>query len=85
MTINFAEDSATINGEKIDLDTTSSGHYIIPPRPSQENIFIKLDMKGKLVRDKNKIAEKLHQQFGHPTHHKLLQLVKWKMANFRIS
>ena len=27
--INFVENTATINGEKIDLDTTSSGHYII--------------------------------------------------------
>ena len=35
-----------------------------------------LDMKGESVRDKNKIAKKLHQQFGHPTHDKLLQLVK---------
>ena len=35
-----------------------------------------LDMKGKSVRDKNKAAKKLHQQFGHPTHDKLLQLVK---------
>ena len=30
--INFVENNATINGEKIDLDTTSSGHYIIPLR-----------------------------------------------------
>ena len=35
-----------------------------------------LDMNGKSVRDKNKTAKKLHQQFGHPTHDKLLQLVK---------
>ena len=28
------EDTATINEEKIDLDTTSSGHYIIPLRQS---------------------------------------------------
>ena len=35
-----------------------------------------LDIKGKSVRDKNKTATKLHQQFGHRTHDKLLQLVK---------
>ena len=32
VTINFVEDSAAINEDKIDLDTTSSGHYIIPLR-----------------------------------------------------
>ena len=76
MTLNFVEDTATINGEKIDLDTTSSRHYIIPLRQSQENILMTLDMNGKSIRDKNKTAKKLHQQFGHPTHDKLLQLVK---------
>ena len=35
-----------------------------------------LDKKGKSVRDKNTTATKLHQQFGQPTHDKLLQLVK---------
>ena len=30
--LNFVEDNATINVEKIDLGTTSSGHYIIPLR-----------------------------------------------------
>ena len=32
VTINFVEDTAAINEDKIDLDTTSSGHYIIPLR-----------------------------------------------------
>ena len=44
VTINFVEDTATINGEKIDLDTTSSGHCIILLRQSQENILMALDM-----------------------------------------
>ena len=43
VTINFVKDTATINGEKIDLDTTSSGHYILPLRQSQENILMTLD------------------------------------------
>ena len=46
VTINFVEGSAIINGAKIYLDITSSGHQIIPLRQSQENIFMTLDMKG---------------------------------------
>ena len=33
-------------------------------------------MKGKSLRGKNKTAKNLQQQFGHPAHDKLLQLVK---------
>ena len=66
----------TLQLSKIDLETTSSGHYIIPLRQSQETILMTLDMKGKSVRDKNKTAKKLHQQFGHRTYDKILQLVK---------
>ena len=54
VTINFVEDTAIISGEKIDLDTTSSGHYIILLKQYQDNIFMTLDMRGKSVRHKNK-------------------------------
>ena len=39
VTIIFVEDTTTINGEKLDLDTTSSGHYVVPLRQSQESYF----------------------------------------------
>ena len=76
MTINSVKDTANFIGEKIDMENTSSGHYMIPLRPSQETIFMALDMKGKSVRGKKKTAKKLHQQLGHLSHDKLLQLVR---------
>ena len=48
VTINFVEDTATINGEKIDLHTTSSGHNIISLRQSQENILIDIRYERKI-------------------------------------
>ena len=92
MILNFHDDTAELNGENIVLDTSSSGHYILSltrqrnQLVSSENLnedanqqqatFMSFETKGMTEQEKNKVAIKLHRQFGHPTHERLAQLVK---------
>ena len=92
MILDFNKDSATLNGEEISLDTTSSGHYALSltrqrnqlvemstPGSSEQKpqkAFMAFDVSGRTAQEKKKSAIKLHRQFGHPSHEKLASLVK---------
>ena len=85
MVINFAKDEALILGKKTKLETTSSGHYILPltkerniiSPSNQSNLqetLLTLNLEGKSKAEKHKIARKLHGNFGHPSHEKMHEL-----------
>ena len=85
--IDFVEDKATVNGEEISLETTSSEHYTIPLTRLRVNVnknelkkdelaLLTVDISKKNDKEKLRMAAKLHQQFGHPTHEKLSRLTK---------
>ena len=91
MILNFEKDRATLNGDEIALDTTSSGHYALcltrqrnqlsmllaeTSVTKPQHTFINFDMSRKSTEEKRKAAVKLHRQFGHPTHEKLSHLLK---------
>ena len=94
MVLNFDRDTATFNGEDVNLGTTSSGHYFLTltkPRnqmnlveqekalPEQEKAviaFMTFNVEGKTQQEKDRTVKKLHTQFGHPSHEKLIKLVK---------
>ena len=78
--INFNNDTVTMFGEKLQLISTSSGHYAISMTPNRDDNFMKsqltllaqTDMQKK---DYNKIVEKLHRQFFHCSAQRLKRLV----------
>ncbi|KAK4298165.1 hypothetical protein Pmani_029465 [Petrolisthes manimaculis] len=79
MKLDLENDIAVIHGKKVKLRCTSSGHYCLLLRDEQEvwkkteEIMLTL---GSDEKEKKKKIEKLHQQFGHPTCRRLIQLLK---------
>ncbi|PIK40870.1 hypothetical protein BSL78_22300 [Apostichopus japonicus] len=75
--LNMMDDTLEVNGKKIDLDTTSSGHYYIPLKECEvkvENVHMVLGQKTQ--KEKVKMIEKLHRQFAHPTAKSLKAIMK---------
>lgn len=79
MKLDLENDIAVIHGKEVKLRCTSSGHYCLPLRDEKEawkkteEIMLTLGLSDK---EKKKKIEKLHQQFGHPTSKRLIQLLK---------
>lgn len=79
MKLDMEKDVAIIHGKVVELGCTSSGHYCLPLKDEKEawkkteEIMLTL---GDDDKDKKKKIEKLHQQFGHPTCKRLIQLLK---------
>ena len=75
MVLNFIDDTAVIEGQKINLSETSSGHYIIPLIPTEQEIHVTLQLtENKEVMMKKII--KLHRQFAHPGKESFIKLLK---------
>ena len=78
--LNFGEDTVEMFGEKIKLNFTTSGHYMIdlnPKRIEREMKEISLISIEDADQDKQfRMAKKLHTQFGHPRSERLVDLVK---------
>lgn len=75
--LNMIDDTLEVNGKKIDLETTSSGHYYIPLRECEvkvENVYMVLEQKTR--EEKVKMIKKLHRQFAHPTAKSLKAIMK---------
>ena len=81
--LNFINDSITIFGNDIPLQTTSTGHYLLRIGNTIEHL--NNYMKSNVVlfssqfmnadkTERNKIAVKIHKQFVHPQHYKLKNL-----------
>ena len=81
--LNLVEDSATIFGEVVSLNHTSSGHYCVSISKeinADEVYAVKLSELDDSQRYKTLL--KLHRQFSHPSKVKLVSLLKdaniWK-------
>ena len=75
-TIDFANDSVTMFGEKVKLSLASSGHYMINLFPEKEVLLAATDELIGDEKDIKKMATKLHLQFGHAPAHRIIQLLK---------
>ena len=73
--MNYDEDTASLFGKKVHMNITSSGHYCIPIGPLAHDEVNVVELNKHSGHDlKNKI-EKLHRQFGHPSHEKFKKLL----------
>ena len=86
LNLNFNNDTAEILGQKVKLQTTSSGHYCIPLCNTllldngvglNCNIILQTEALKSMSDDKKlKTAIKLHRQFAHASKEKLCKLAK---------
>ena len=83
-TINFKEDTVSMLGENLKVLITKSGHYALPlnnndkvlQEAAKEGAKIVLTLQSVNIENKEKIAEKLHSQFAHPSAKRLIKLVE---------
>ena len=75
MVLNFINDTAVIDGQKINLSETSSGHYIIPLLADEQEIHVTLQLDEDRGQMKKKIV-KLHRQFAHPGKESFTKILK---------
>lgn len=86
MIIHLSEDTAVVFGQKLNLNTTSAGHYVIPLLPSADvvtdinkihknEIFVSTLTQAD-ESSKYKMLEKLHKQFGHRPKESFIKLLK---------
>ena len=83
MSLDFEFDIMTVFGEKIQLITTTSGHYALPISKSlhlaneiERGSISNITLKVETVKSNREIAIKLHRQFGHALEDKLLTLIQ---------
>ena len=73
--LNTENDTLLIH--KIELDTTSSGHYYLPVNYCEMEVHnVHLAIEEKSFDHKKKIIHKLHRQFAHPSAKNLKALMK---------
>ena len=80
--IDFVNDKAHMFGNEIELKYTSSGHYCIPINSGKDvagnerSVLINMtDLQDKSWQEKERMATKLHKQFGHSRSVKLKELL----------
>ena len=74
--INLENDTLEVNGKSIDLDTTAGGHYFIPLQECQVKIEnINLITELSTFKEKEKVINKLHRQFCHPSEKSLKDIL----------
>ena len=80
--LDFVQDSVDIFGESLKLNFTTSGHYMIDLNPKEidlteleENLTL-FSIQNASQQDKERMAAKLHTQFGHARSDRIVQLVK---------
>ena len=80
-TIDFVNDRVKMLDQTLNLQFTTSGHYIVPIAKTVDNftkeeIIVLVNNIEHLMNDKDKVALKLHLQFGHARSHEVIELVK---------
>ena len=76
MTLDLVNDTASIFGKKVELDTTSSGHYCLPLRECVVPVEgVHLAVEDEDPSKKEKMILKLHRQFAHPSAKSLKSLL----------
>ena len=78
--LDFVQDSVVMFGEAMKLNFTTSGHYMIDLNAGNlekdEHSLTLFNMQTAYEKDKEKMASKLHTQFGHATCDRIMQLIK---------
>ena len=75
--LNMKDDTHEVEDRKVELDTTSSGHYYLSlKRCVVEVEGVCMSMEDKSFEEKFKIVTKLHRQFAHPSAKNLKALLK---------
>ena len=72
----FQKNKAIMFDKEIDLRFTTSGHYYIPLKSENSNETLLSLSETSDLKDKKKVAYKLHKQFSHPRAHKLQKLLQ---------
>ena len=94
MKIDLEDDTAIVLGQRITLNTTSAGHYVIPLLTKTDGInicedqvfhledLLSVDLIGAQTSEQSKALDKLHKQFGHRPKASFINLLKsagvWK-------
>ena len=80
--LDFVQDSVDMFGERMKLNFTTSGHYMINLNPGdvkidtyEDNLTL-FNIHDASEKQKEKMAAKLHTQFGHAKCDRIIQLVK---------
>ena len=83
ITLNMANDTASINGQLIRVDTTSAGHFILNlfgDNEHQDTMLMQEIHAVNLLQEKEdvqlKMLHKLHKQFGHRPKRVFVELLK---------
>ena len=83
ITLNMANDTASINGQPIRVDTTSAGHFILNlfgDNEHQDTMLMQEIHAVNLLEENNdvqlKMLHKLHKQFGHRPKKVFVELLK---------
>ena len=83
ITLNMANDTASINGKPIRVDTTSAGHFILNlfgDNEHQDTMLMQEIHATNLLEESNdaqlKMLHKLHKQFGHRPKKVFVELLK---------
>ena len=75
--LNMKDDTLKVEDRKVELDTTSSGHYYLPRKQCEvEFEEICISMEDKSFEEKFKIVTKLHRKSAHPSAKNLNALLK---------
>ena len=75
--LNMKDDTLEVEDRKVELDTTSSGHYYLPLQQYEVEVEeVCMSMEDKSFEEKFKIVTKLHHQFAHPSAKNLKALFK---------
>jgi len=79
MILDFQNDTAKALRETVQLATTSSGHYTIPPRQIIASMGKPDEYKFVLISKEDQsneyIAKKRHRQFAHPSLNQVVSLI----------
>ena len=76
--LDLENDQAEFWGTTVDLDCTSSGHYCLPLVKQDvaiDECLLTVESKNDTYKEKEKVLEKLHKQFAHPTKERLKALM----------
>ena len=83
ITLNMANDTASINGKPIRVDTTSAGHFILNlfgDNEHQDTMLMQeihaVNMLKETDEVQQKMLQKLHKQFGHRPKRVFVELIK---------
>ena len=85
MPLDFVNDVVHVQGEKIKLHCTSSGHYCLslsPVTAKESRVILHCSsLEGLTTDEKKRKAVKLHKQFSHATSTKLLKMLSESGCN----